>query len=291
MIAKNKDLRETILARENMDAAWEQVRANKGAPGLDGVTVRRWARNWEANIERLRDQARRNIYKPNRPRRCTVRKKGGGVRELSMLTIADKVLQRAVLNVIEEMFDERFLKCSHGYRPRRSVATAVHQVLMHRDRGLRQVFDADIRACFDSLDHGVLMGLVQRVLRDHFTLNLMEMWLKAGRKCRSQATGVPLGAVLSPLWCNIYLHQLDARLSCTGWKVVRYADDFVIMTATDEQAREAQQIAEAILGSLKLVLAPEKTRIASFQEGFIYLGVSFYKDSYTYIWEEKRIQV
>jgi group II intron reverse transcriptase/maturase len=280
-----------ILAWPNLEAAWEQVLANRAAPGIDGVTLARWARNRQANLERLASQVRTNTYRPNRPKRFLVAKKGGGMRELSRLTVTDKVLQRAVLNVIEAPFEQRFLDCSHGYRPRRSVATAVQQVLEYRRRGLRWVLDADITACFDSLDHAILLELIRRVIDDWFVLNLTELWLKAGRKHRHQALGVPMGGVLSPLWCNIYLHQLDAHLTTNRWCMVRYADDFIVLTRTPEEAQHAWQVVEGALEKLKLQLSPRKTRLASFDEGFEFLGVTYQGDSYAYTWRNKRIEV
>jgi RNA-directed DNA polymerase len=280
-----------ILAPENMRLAWEQVLAKKGAPGVDQITLQRWARNWEVNIERLRTQASSNTYQPNWPRRILVRKKDGGFREISMLTVSDKVLQRAVLNIIEPDFDSRFLSSSHGYRPRRSVATAIDQVLTYRDQGLRWVLDADIQACFDSIDHGLLMTLIRRVIEDWFTLNLTEKWLFASRKQHSRPVGIPLGAVLSPLWCNIILHQLDARLSSQKFKLVRYADDFLVFGETQEVAQAAMQATMDILAQLKLSLSAQKTRVTSFKAGFRFLGVAFYKNQFSYQWEHKKIQV
>lgn len=282
---------EAILERENMNQAWEQVRSKKGAPGLDGVTLARWERNWEANIERLREQVRTNTYRPSKPKRIAVRKKNGGTREISLLCVSDKVLQRAVINVIEPAFEKRFLGCSHGYRRNRSTATAVQQVLNYRDKGLKWVVDADVEACFDNIDHAILMRLVSRVVKDWFVLNLMNLWLSAGRKYRHQAIGIPQGAVVAPLWCNIYLHQLDANLSCAGWKLVRYADDFVIMTASQEEAQTAYQACEAALLKLKLRYHPGKTRITDFESGFRFLGVDFLGEAYAYDWEKKRISV
>lgn len=280
-----------ILDRQNMETAWEQVRARKGVPGLDGVTLERWGRNWEANIERLRSQVRTNTYHPGRPKRIRIHKKGGGYRELALLNVTDKVLQRAVLNHLDPEFDRRFLGCSHGYRSNHSTATAIQQVLNHRDCGLVWVLDADIQSCFDSIDHTLLMERVKRVVSDWTVLNLMEQWLKAGRKHRNKAIGIPAGAVISPLWCNVYLHLLDARLSIAGWKMVRYADDFIVMTAAHEEAEQVQEIVAAILDELKLAFAPEKTSITCFRDGFRFLGVDFYRDTYSYTWEEKRIKV
>jgi group II intron reverse transcriptase/maturase len=291
MSPENSALSEQILAGENMNLAWEQVQANRGAPGIDQVTLARWGRNWEENIERLRQQVRTNTYQPNRPKRFYIAKKGGGMRELARLTVSDKVMQRAVLNVIDPLFDRRFLGCSHGYRTNRSTATAIQQLLSYRDQGLVYVFDADIAGCFDNLDHQLLTALIRRVISDWFVLNLTDLWLKAGRKHRHQAVGVPMGAVLSPLWCNIYLHQLDAGLTCQGWKMVRYADDFVVMAPTLEGARLAWQVTEAALNRLKLKLSPQKTRLGSFEQGFTFLGVTFQGDTYSYDCQHKHIQV
>lgn len=282
---------EAVLAKPNMHNAWEQVRANKGRPGVDQVTLARWGRNWETNIERLCQQVRSNTYRPNRPKRFTVRKKDGGTRELSILTVSDKVIQRATLNVIDPYFEAIFLPCSHGYRQKRSVGTAVEQVLNYRDGGLRWVLDADIRACFDNLDHLVLMRLIQRRIIDWHVLNLTQLWLRAGRKFRNQPIGVPMGAVLSPLWANIYLHSLDAWMHGLGLKLVRYADDFLVLCTGPEEAQEARHAVQAALGHLGLRLSDPKTRITSFDQGFLFLGVTFYQDTYAYTWEQKKIKI
>lgn len=286
-----ENLIDAVLDRQNMGLAWEQIQAKKGGPGIDQVTLARWGRSWEANIDRLCEQVRGNTYLPNRPKRFCVRKKDGGSRELCRLTITDKVMQRAVLNVIDETFDSGFFSCSHGYRQKHSVATAVAQVLEHRDQGLRWVVHADIQACFDSLDHAILMELIGRVIQDWFVLNLMRLWLRAGRKHRRQARGVPMGAVLSPLWANIYLHQLDRRLLRAGYTLVRYADDFLIL-ADDEQAAQLGWL-ETILAliPLKIQLSDPKTRVTSFADGFEFLGVHFEHDIYRYLWQQKTIEV
>ena len=213
------------------------------------------------------------------------------MRELACLTVPDKVMQRAVLNVIDPIIDKRFLNCSHGYRQKRSVATAVQQVLNFRNRGFRWMLDADIAHCFDSLDHKVLINLVHQVVVDWFALNLTQLWLEAGRKHRNQPVGVPMGAVLAPLGCNIYLHQLDARLTTNGWQVVRFADDYFVMTTSREAAEQVWKVTENVLESLRLKLALNKTRGVSFEEGFQFLGVHFYRDTFSYLWKKKRIEV
>ncbi|MCB2160722.1 hypothetical protein KQH40_01405 [bacterium] len=280
-----------ILSYKNLNLAWQSMAENKSAPGVDGVSIARWGRNWEANLARLREQVMTNTYRPNKPKRFKVAKKDGSFRELSILTVSDKVLQRAVLNVIGDFFDSRFLGCSHGYRESRSVATATQQVLALRNQGFGWLLDADILDCFNSIDHKVLMSLVERVVDDWFVLNLMDLWLYAGRKIPKKAIGIPMGGVISPLWCNIYLHQLDAYLLCNGWKMVRYADDFVVLTKSREAVIAAREMTANRLAKLKLELHPQKTRIANFERGFTFLGVSFYEDGYSYQYKDKRIVV
>lgn len=280
-----------VLDPKNLNLAWDQVSSKKGKPGPDGVSIERWARNWEENLERLSLQVRSNCYKPGRPKRITVLKHGGKVRELTLFNVSDKVLQRAVLNVVEPEFDKRFLPCSHGYRPKRSVATAVQQVLNHRDSGKIWVLDADIRACFDSIDQNLLSERFRKVIKDWHINRLMEIWLLASRKFRNVPVGIPIGAVLSPLWCNIYLHLLDARVSTEGYAMVRYADDFAIFAEEETEVEKARTLVESTLSFLHLTFAEEKTRIINFKQGFCFLGVEFQNDSYCYTWQQKKINV
>lgn len=290
-----------ILARANLLAAWEAVRSNHGAPGIDAVSIARWGRNYEANLERLRLQVRTNTYHPNRPRRFKVLKPDGSFRELSILTVSDRVLQRAVLNVLEPIFEQRFLTCSFGYRPHRSVAHAITSVVRWRERGCSWVLDADIEKCFDNLDHALIMELLQPDVPDVPTLNLIAAWLKAGtaRSSNLQSTinnpkskvGVPLGAVLSPLLCNVILHEMDAQLTRAGWRLVRYADDFVVLTRSLAEAQQAARETAAALRGLKLNLHPHKTQLASFDGGFRFLGVDFKGDTYAYVCQQKHIKV
>jgi len=286
-----QDLIDAVLDWKNLSLAWEQIQSKKGGPGIDQVTLARWGRNWEENLERLREQVRSNTYQPNRPKRFSVRKKEGGSRELCRLTITDKVMQRAVLNVVDEFFDKGFFSFSHGYRQKHSVATAVAQVLEHRDQGLHWVVHADIQACFDSLDHAILMELISRVIQDWFVINLMRLWLRAGRKHRHQAIGVPMGAVLSPLWANIYLHQIDLHLYQAGYTLVRYADDFLILTEDERTAQLAWLETILALSPLKIQLSDAKTSITSFADGFQFLGVIFENDTYRYLYDQKMIVV
>ncbi len=287
----NPDFKQQILSKDNLLSAWEDVRSNRGSPGIDEVTVSRWGRHWEANIERIVEQVNTNTYHPNRPKRINVRQKNGKLRELSLLTVTDKVLQRACLTIIEPLFDSRFLTCSHGYRKKHSTATAIHQLLNYRDNGLRWVLDADLLDCFDHIHHPTLVSLFNRVISDTFVNNLLEAWLKAGRKRREVPLGIPQGAVISPLLCNIYLHQLDARMTCNRWHYIRYADDFIVMTCDKAQAEHAMLVVQGILNQFYLQFNERKTRLTNFDEGFTFLGVQFLENSYHYIWQDKKIEV
>lgn len=301
----------SVLERRALELAWQQVRANRGAPGVDEVTLARWERNWQENLDRLSHQVRTNTYRPNRPRRFRVLKPDGGWRELSILTVTDRVLQRAVLNALAPAFEQEFLQGSYGYRPGRGVMHAVERVLRERDRGFGWVLDADIRDCFDSLEHAVILEGLRRRVRHPLLLRLIELWLEAGAKrtppplvevrpgvWRRSALagpaprrGVPLGAVLSPLFCNLVLHQLDLALERAGRQWVRYADDFVVLTRTRAEAEQAWEEVEAALRGVGLELNLEKTRLASFAEGFTFLGVTFRGDTYSFVYEGKRFEV
>lgn len=282
---------EQVLAWDNLKDAWNDVQARRGAPGVDGISVKRWGRNWEERLVALRRAVMSNTYKPAPVERYTVPKKSGGRRHLTNLTVTDKVLQRAVLNVLDDVFDPLFLPCSYGYRKGRSAADAVEAICVHRDAGFRWVLDGDIDECFDSLDHGLVVRFIREEVDDPIVLQLIEGWLRTGRRDPGVARGIPLGAVISPLLCNVTLHRLDVALVKLGWLVARYADDFVALCRTEEEARAAWSDAAAILESIKLRLEPQKTTVADFDAGFDFLGVHFEGDEYSYVWENKRITV
>lgn len=286
---KNIDYKNQILSRSSLTLAWEVVRSKKGAPGIDDITVSRWGRNWEANIERLLTQLQQGTYHPRKPRRILVTEKGGKTREISLLTVSDKVLQKSFQYAIEPEFEKRFLNCSHAYRPNRSTATAIQQLLNYRDQGLLWVLDADLLDCFNQIDHQVLLALFQRVIKDPFVIDLLKKWLITGRKFKKQALGIPQGAVISPLMCNIYLHQLDAKMTCARWHYIRYADDFVVFAKTQAQIEHAMELVQNKLQDLKLEFHPVKTRISNFEEGFNFLGVDFKDNNYRYTWRDKRV--
>ena len=279
------------MAWENLEDAWERVADNRGAPGVDGVRIARFARNWEENLRRLRRLVWENRYKPSKLRRIAVPKSRGGQRLLSIPTVADRVLQRAVLNVLDDVFERQFLDCSYGYRQGRGLRDAVQAILEHRDRGLVRVLDADIDECFDSLDHELLLGFLAEEVDDPLVMKLLRGWLRVGRRYRNPDRGIPLGSPISPLCCNVYLHRLDEVLVRNRWALVRYADDFIVCCRTEAQVYQVRGLVKEVLEGMKLRLEPNKTQITSFEEGFDFLGVRFEGDTYSYLWERKRIEV
>jgi group II intron reverse transcriptase/maturase len=278
------------LTLPNLRAAWERVADNRGAPGVDAVSLRRFARDWEAHLVELRESVLGNTYKPQRLRHLRFPKPSGGWRTISICTVRDRVLQRAVLNVLEAALDQEFLDCAFGYRPGRSTKGAVEQVLQYRDAGLKWVLDGDIEQFFESLDHALLLQFLREDVQDARVIALIELWLKTGQDGK-RALGTPLGMVISPLLSNLYLHRFDLALTRLGFHLVRYADDFVVLGATREEVEEARRFITWVLGYLRLRLSPAKTRVVSFNEGFDYLGVRFHRDTYTYVRQNKRVRV
>ncbi len=282
---------ERILHPDNLRAAWEEVASRKGAPGSDGVSIARWRRNWEERLVHLAAAVRNNTYKPQPIKRFTRRKPDGSLRELVNLTVTDKVLQRAVLRVLDDHFDRLFLDCSYGYRQGRGVRDAIPAILAYRDAGLRWVLDADIDECFESLDHSLLLQFVREEVDDPIVLRLIEQWIRMGQRSPEERRGILMGAVISPLLCNVYLHRLDVGLTARGYALVRYADDFCVFCATQEEAEAARRDTEAVLAEIRLRLEPCKTNITHFDRGFDFLGVRFYRDSYSFSAAGKRVEV
>ena len=280
-----------ILQPGNMRVAWEEVAAKKGSAGIDGVSIKRWRRNWEERLVNLAAAVRANTYQPQPLERFTRPKSDGSLRHLVNLTVTDKVLQRAMLRVLDDHLDRQFLDCSYGYRQGRGVRDAVPAIIGYRDAGWQWVLDADIDDCYDSLDHELMLQFVQEEVDDPLVLRLIEQWLRVGRSDPEKARGIPMGAVISPLLCNLYLHRLDVGLTERGYALVRYADDFCAFCGERIEAEAAHQDTELILGEIRLRLEPRKTAITHFDEGFDFLGVHFYRDTYSFVAADKRIEV
>jgi group II intron reverse transcriptase/maturase len=294
LVARDAKMKTRLLTRAlaltNLCAAYNRIAQNKGAPGVDEISIRRFARDWETHLVELRESVRANTYKPQRLRQFQIRKPSGGTRTISICTVRDRVLQRAVLNVLEEKLDPQFLDCAFGYRPGRSTQGALDAVLRARDDGCGWVLDGDIEQFFESLDHALLLDFLLEDVDDARLIALIELWLKMGRREKNRAIGTPLGMVISPLLSNVYLHRFDLALTRVGFRLVRYADDFVILGETRAEIEEARRFVTWALGYLRLQLSPAKTCVVSFNEGFDYLGVHFYRDTFTYLKGDKRVR-
>lgn len=281
-----------IIELANLQAAWGAVSANKGAPGADGVSLSLWERDLERHLYDLQEEVLSNRYRPQKLRRFSIPKADGNLRHFGIPSVRDRVLQRAALNVLDPIFEPRFLPVSFGYRPGVGVQDAVARIVDLREEGYLWLLDGDIDECFPSIDHELLMGFLKEAIDDDLALGLIRRWLDGMRGQDKAARGLGLGAVISPLLCNIYLHRLDSFLGSQGFEaVVRYADDFCVFCTDPLESARAQEQARVGLSLLKMVLEPNKTRLSSFEQGFNYLGVHFEGDEYSYLSAQKRIRV
>lgn len=278
-----------ILDPENLRRAWEEVRAKKGVAGIDRISITRWERNFEERLDALAMDVRANTYHARKLRQFHIPKKDGTLRTISILTVTDRVLQRAVLRTVDDLFDSGFMDCSFGYRPRRGVRNAVPAIIAHREAGREWVLDADIDNCFPSLKHHLILRYFHQKVDDPMIDGLLNQWMAQGET--SPGVGISLGAVISPLLCNILLHQLDEKLIEAGYSPVRYADDFCVFCETKAQTEKAMKRTAFILKKLKLALEPNKTNITHFEKGFDFLGVHFHRDTYSFEAVDKKVEV
>lgn len=279
-----------ICAPENLEHAWRKVRANKGMPGVDGESIRDFEQDLRENLNHLRRGLLRGEYQPQMVRRAWIPKANGGMRPLAILTLRDRIAQRAVYDVLAPMYERRFLACSYGFREGRSLHDAAEAVMRWRDEGRHWVIDGDIKDCFESLDHGLLMEMLQRDIGDPLLLDLIQRWLKArifnemgSAGPGGRDAGTFQGGVLSPLLCNVYLHPFDQVMEKLGLALVRYADDWVILCGHKAEAQSALEVAGETLARLRLAVNPYKTRIVHFDQGFAFLGVFFVRRERFYL--------
>ena len=274
-------LMDKVYAPANLEAAWRKVKSNKGSAGVDHVTVRQFAAHEADELARLQALLATGRYTPSPGLRIQIPKGDGKTRPLGIPTVRDRVVQTAVRNVIEPIFEREFAEHSYGFRPRRSAHDALKRVIGWLDEGCRYVVDADIKSYFDTIPKDALMTHVRGRIADGRVLSLVRSFLD--QQVMEDATlwmpesGTPQGAVLSPLLANIYLNPLDHQMAASGHRMVRYADDFVVMCKTREEADAALAQIRGFMDAAALTLHPGKTRIASLDAGeaFEFLGYRF----------------
>lgn len=262
----------------NLKDAYRKVRANKGAPGVDGVSVFGFGENLDEELHRLHLELKNGTYEPKPVLRVMIPKPDGSERPLGIPTVRDRVVQQALLNVLQPIFDPEFHPSSYGYRPNRSCHQAVAKAEMFINRyGLEYVVDMDLSKCFDSLNHELIIEGVNRKVSDGSVLKLIRKFLRAGVMSDSAfedtEIGSPQGGVISPLLMNIYLDGFDRAMKKRGIRIVRYADDILIFARTPQSANRYKQLATEILErDLKLVVNKEKTCLTDVWQGIPYLG-------------------
>ncbi len=272
-------LLERILSRENMQQAWKRVKANKGAPGVDNISIEDFPDFAHENWRTIRESLSDGSYQPLPVKRVEIPKQSGGTRPLGIPTVTDRLIQQAIARVLMPIFDPEFSDSSYGFRPGRSAHDAVYKVREYIKEGYRIAVDMDLSKFFDTVNHDVLMHRVARKIKDKRVLKLIGKYLRAGVVVngRLQVTrkGVPQGGPLSPLLANILLDDLDKELEKRGHKFVRYADDFLVLVKSQPAGVRVSQSIERFLNRrLKLKVNEKKSRVAR-TDNTDFLGFTF----------------
>ena len=268
-----------VHAWETLLLAWDRVEENEGGPGVDGVTLDDFELRLDEELQTLQHNLRDHIYHPQPLLRALMPKPSGGTRVLAIPTVRDRVAQSAAALVITPILEREFETASFGFRKRRSVPHAVAQVRRYYEEGYRWVVDADIDNFFDEVEHEHLLARLRESIPDEEFLQLVRAWLTAplkdGGRLIERSRGLPQGGPISPVLANLYLDRFDEALLARGIRLVRFADDFIILCKERPQAEAALEITEGLLRDLQLSLDADKTQVTHFDRWFRYLGHLF----------------
>ncbi|MFG6117616.1 group II intron reverse transcriptase/maturase, partial [Halobacillus sp. MO56] len=277
-------LYDKVYKRTNLVNAFEQVKKNEGAPGVDKVSIEGYEAKLEDNLEVLQQKLKDKSYRPKPVRRKMIKKENGKQRPLGIPTVEDRVVQAALRNILEPIFEEDFLPCSYGFRPGISAHMALDKVTEHLNDGYHFVIDADLQSYFDTIPHDKLRQQVRKRVTDGSVNQLIQQFLRAGvmegKRYQETSKGAPQGGVLSPLLSNIYLHQLDQLMTERGHRIVRFADDFIILCKSQKGAeRVMRSVTKFLEKELSLTVNQEKTKVVDAKkEPFTFLGYEFIGD-------------
>ena len=265
-----------------LQSAWGRFKANKGAAGIDRISIKRFKEQAEKYLTELHETLKAGTYRPEAVKRVYIPKSDGKQRPLGIPTVKDRVVQAAVKMVMEPIFEHEFLPMSYGFRPQRGCKDALREVDALIKEGYTFILDADLKSYFDMIPHDKLMQQVELRISDGKLLNLIRMFLQQdvmdGLERWTPTGGSPQGAVVSPLLANIYLHPLDRLIAESGLRMVRYADDFVILSRSQTEAEDALQKVREWVQANDLSLHPDKTHLGDCRQtgqGFEFLGYRF----------------
>lgn len=260
-----------------MREAFKAVKRNRGAAGIDKVSVTMFEANLDENLAALMRGLKKGDFQPRPLRRVYIPKGKSKLRPLGIPAVRDRVAQEVLRRLLSPIFERQFHDASYGFRPQRGCHQAIWQVLELHRQGYEVVLDADIKGFFDNIPHRIIMAAIAAEVADGNVLRLVEKFLKAGVMesgvFKPTSIGTPQGGVISPLLANAVLNRLDWELHAAGYRFVRYADDFVVLCRTHTQAEEALALVKQVLeDELSLQLSPEKTEITTFRKGYAFLG-------------------
>ncbi|MBW4592497.1 MAG: group II intron reverse transcriptase/maturase [Brasilonema angustatum HA4187-MV1] len=277
------DIASRFLDIKNFQNAWQKVAENRGCAGVDGETIDSFARNQIVNIYQLLNAVANSTYQPCPCKQVIIPKRNGTQRELKIPTVRDRIVQQALLNILYPLMEDKFSPASFAYRPNLSYLNAVEKIADWRDMGYHWVLDADITRFFDNIDHHRLLKEVRLYIDNPGILCLIKSWISVGVFTAEGLVlpqkGIPQGAVISPMLANIYLHEFDECVSATDLKLVRYADDFLVLSRTQERILSAKSEIINLLNSMGLTMNAEKTQITNFGRGFRFLGHGFLENA------------